>query len=102
MCLTVGGHDNAQGLASVQQVKSLVDLCQLEPVGDVLCHPKLALHVAVHQLGHIHARFVPAKGRPPPHAACVDIHINTQAVQHMPAHAYQYWMMDGLQDGKHW
>ena len=53
--LSISGHDDAQGLAGVQQVEGLVDLCQLELVGDVLSHPELALHVAVHQLGNIHA-----------------------------------------------
>ena len=48
-------HDGSQALARMKQVKSLVDVLELESVSNVLIHLELPLKVAIHQLGHINA-----------------------------------------------
>src|SRR6266850_6222269 len=62
-------HNRTDGLAGMHQVEALVDVFELELVGDEVVDVDFLFHVPVHDLRHVGAAACAAEGRPLPDTA---------------------------------
>merc|ERR1712046_209490 len=62
-------HDATQTFSLVQQIKSLINLVEAHRVCDVVVQARFAIHVFLHEPGHVAAALVATEGRASPHSS---------------------------------